>query len=80
LMLLPVLQSQFKALGGLEFLIIGIAAISLGRDPNGIANHLFTLGRWTREQIPVLNRSIAGDTPHETVPLEAERLARHGVA
>jgi branched-chain amino acid transport system permease protein len=80
LMLLPVLQSQFKALGGLEFLIIGIGAISLGRDPNGIANHLFTLGRWTREWIPVFNRSIAGDTRHDTLPVETERLASHGVA
>jgi branched-chain amino acid transport system permease protein len=52
LMLLPVLQSQYKSLGGLEFLIIGIAAVSLGRDPNGIANHLF---RWGRAPLALLS-------------------------
>jgi branched-chain amino acid transport system permease protein len=53
LMLLPVLQSQFKTLGGLEFLIIGAGAISLGRDPNGIANHLFSWGRFVTANIPL---------------------------
>ncbi len=46
LMLLPVLQSQWKSIAGVEFLVIGVGAVSLGRDPNGIANHLFSLGRW----------------------------------
>src|SRR5207237_4106600 len=52
LMLLPVLQSQYKVLSGTEFLIIGIAAVSLGRDPNGIANYLFSFGRFLRRLIP----------------------------
>jgi branched-chain amino acid transport system permease protein len=55
LMLLPVLQSQYKSLGGLEFLIIGIGAISLGRDPNGIANHLFSWGRAILNRLPGLS-------------------------
>jgi branched-chain amino acid transport system permease protein len=92
LMLLPVLQSQFPALGGLEFLIIGAGAISLGRDPNGIANHLFTAGRWARERVPVLNRGSAGvdadvagpDAPAAAVePMSSEaekRMASHGIA
>lgn len=92
LMLLPVLQSQFPALGGLEFLIIGAGAISLGRDPNGIANHLFTAGRWARLRIPALNRGLAaatgaqtttGATPEaaDTRSIENDkRMASHGVA
>jgi branched-chain amino acid transport system permease protein len=86
LMLLPVLQSQFPALGGLEFLMIGVGAISLGRDPNGIANHLFAAGRWARGRLPVLNRSIAAAPAHqpnptsEMLPIDSERVAGHGVA
>jgi branched-chain amino acid transport system permease protein len=81
LMLLPVLQSQFKTLGGLEFLIIGIGAVSLGRDPNGIANHLFTWGRWARNRIPLL-APAPSPTPvaAETVARETEQVAGHGVA
>jgi branched-chain amino acid transport system permease protein len=96
LMLLPVLQSQFPALGGLEFLIIGVGAISLGRDPNGIANHLFRFGRLAREHVPVLNRGPAlhaggehqrpvdsepaAGAPAQTEPVDTERVASHGVA
>ncbi len=78
LMLLPVLQSQYKSLGGLEFLIIGIGAVSLGRDPNGIANHLFS---WTRQLSGSLPR------PHRTAkpvvaegPLREPEVAGRGVA
>ncbi len=46
LMLLPVVAGEFEALGGLMFLLIGVAALGLGRDPNGVASRLFTLGRW----------------------------------
>jgi branched-chain amino acid transport system permease protein len=63
LMLLPVLQSQYKSLGGLEFLIIGVGAISLGRDPNGIANHLFNAGRWLRNRIPLVATAPTGPAP-----------------
>jgi branched-chain amino acid transport system permease protein len=79
LMLLPVLQSQYKSLGGLEFLIIGIGAISLGRDPNGIANHLFSLGRWLRGFIPLL--APAGQSSLADQPVrDGERVVGHGVA
>lgn len=46
LMLLPVVASEFAELGGIMFLAIGIAALGLGRDPNGVASRLFALGRW----------------------------------
>ncbi len=45
-MLLPVVAGEFEALGGLMFLLIGVAALGIGRDPNGVASRLFTLGRW----------------------------------
>ncbi|MGH3716252.1 MAG: ABC transporter permease [Micromonosporaceae bacterium] len=53
LMLLPLTQSEYPALAGVVFLIIGFGAVGLGRDPNGLANQLFRLGgavqaRWPR--------------------------------
>jgi branched-chain amino acid transport system permease protein len=84
LMLLPVLQSQFPALGGLEFLIIGVGAVSLGRDPNGLANLLFGAGRAIRRRIPRLSGSGAGgshaDVPAHSAAREQERVVSHGLA
>lgn len=45
LMLLPVLQSERPEIAGLMFAVIGFGAVALGRDPNGLANLLFKLGR-----------------------------------
>lgn len=47
LMLLPVLQSDHPTIAGLIVAVIGFAAVALGRDPNGLANRLFVLGRWS---------------------------------
>lgn len=85
LMLLPVLQSQYKSLGGLEFLIIGIGAVSLGRDPNGIANHLFNLGRRLRGFVPLWAPAATPAPAHasaarEVEALETEQAVGHGVA
>ncbi len=46
LMALPILASEVPAVGGLAFLVIGVASVGLGRDPNGLASRLFALGRW----------------------------------
>jgi branched-chain amino acid transport system permease protein len=46
LVLLPVVASEFPALGGLVFLAVGIASVGLGRDPGGVASMLFAVGRW----------------------------------
>ena len=48
LMLLPVLQSEAPALGGLVFLLVGIGAIGLGREPGGMASRVFRAGHWCR--------------------------------
>ena len=85
LMLLPVLQSQSDKLGGLTFLVIGLGAVSLGRDPNGIANHLFSWGRWLWRRVPIVSSwgrpAQRGERP---VPIESsfesEQVAGHGVA
>jgi branched-chain amino acid transport system permease protein len=45
LMLLPVLQSSRPELAGLVFAVLGFGAVALGRDPNGLANLAFGLGR-----------------------------------
>ena len=45
LMMLPVLQSSYPGLAGLAFVVIGFGAVALGRDPNGLANLLFGIGR-----------------------------------
>ena len=43
--LLPILQERFPSLGGAAYLLVGVAAIGLGRNPNGLAGMLFMLGR-----------------------------------
>ncbi|GCD90744.1 ABC transporter permease [Nocardioides sp. LS1] len=45
LMLLPVLQSSNPSAAGAIFAVIGFGAVALGRDPNGLSNLLFGLGR-----------------------------------
>ena len=57
LMLLPVLQSYRPELAGLMFAVLGFGAVALGRDPNGLANLLFGLGR--RELAPQLRARAA---------------------
>jgi branched-chain amino acid transport system permease protein len=45
LMLLPVIQSSNdNAVGGLVLLVIGLAAVGLGRDPNGLVSLAITTG------------------------------------
>ena len=51
LMMLPVLQSSYPGLAGLAFVVIGFGAVALGRDPNGLANLLFALGRQLEKRL-----------------------------
>ena len=92
LMLLPVLQSQFPTLGGLEFLIIAAGAVTLGRNPNGLANLGFTAGRRLGERWPAQWRIQLPRKPRHSTTCtteyaadytdlaEPEQVARHGVA
>jgi branched-chain amino acid transport system permease protein len=57
LMLLPEIQSSSDNLaGGAVLLVIGLAAVGLGRDPNGLVSFVITAGRWAR-------RKAASDPP-----------------
>lgn len=59
LMLLPVMQSDHPSVAGLIFAVIGFGAVAAGRDPNGLANHLFRLGRLGRSRLgPRLRASL----------------------
>jgi branched-chain amino acid transport system permease protein len=86
LMLLPVLQSTIPSLAGLEFLVIGLGAILLGRDPNGLMNVLFRGLRLAAPRVPVPGRLqfLVGRTPtpvpieHESIP--ESQVAGHGLA
>jgi branched-chain amino acid transport system permease protein len=52
LMLLPVIQSSNgNAVGGAVLLVIGLAAVGLGRDPNGLVSFAITGGRTLRRVV-----------------------------
>lgn len=63
LMLLPVLQSNYPGLTGLAFVIIGFGAVALGRDPNGLANLGFKLGRLVGDRLGPQVRGFLPDLP-----------------
>ncbi|WP_084037330.1 branched-chain amino acid ABC transporter permease [Haloechinothrix halophila] len=65
LTLLPVLQSSNPAFAGLIFAVVGFGAVALGRDPNGLANRLFTLGRTLRPRLPAARRTADVPEPDE---------------
>ena len=71
LMLLPVLQSEVPALGGLVFLVIGLAAVSLGRDSNGIASRVLVVGRLLRRVVRLPRRPAPGVQTREVTPVAA---------
>lgn len=55
LMYLPVAQSDNPSVAGLLFLLLGVGAVILARDPNGLANKAFQIPRWVQDKvIPVL--------------------------
>lgn len=69
LMLLPVLQSSNPGAAGAIFAVIGFGAVALGRDPNGLSNLLFGLGRrldrrygeGLRQRVPLIGSRDAVD-------------------
>ncbi|HLY34050.1 MAG TPA: ABC transporter permease [Jatrophihabitantaceae bacterium] len=88
-MLLPVLPGTFgKAIAGIEYLVIGVGAVSLGRDPNGIANYLFKWTRWVWSRIPLFESRDASGGSKAVEPLREpaydadfeSEVASHGVA
>lgn len=78
LMLLPVLQSSNPSAAGAIFAVIGFGAVALGRDPNGLSNLAFSLGRrldtrfgtGLRSRLPLrATRRTPGDDGSVEVPL-----------
>ncbi len=72
LMMLPVLQSSYPGVAGLAFAVIGFGAVALGRDPNGLANLMFGLGRRLSGVAgPVLADRLPAWGRHDTVAEDA---------
>ncbi len=55
----PTITDLFPTIGGLLNLMIGVAAVLLGRNPNGLAGAMFEAGR------QVLGRGESEDAPAE---------------
>jgi branched-chain amino acid transport system permease protein len=73
--MLPVLQSNYPRLAGLAFVVIGFGAVALGRDPNGLANVLFGVGRKIQA---ALGPAVAHRVPTLSPRLPAGLLGRGG--
>jgi branched-chain amino acid transport system permease protein len=89
LMLVQVIPTVNSDYAGAVFLVIGVGAILLGRDPNGLVNFAFRAGRDVLPQLPLprrLRRFTAAPPPIVIGPAEdAEavkeaQVAGHGVA
>jgi branched-chain amino acid transport system permease protein len=75
LMLLPVLQSDHPSVAGLLFVVLAVGAVLLARDPNGLANQLFKLGRWAERRVAPTIRANLPTLPGDRDDAEAEGLA-----
>jgi branched-chain amino acid transport system permease protein len=51
LMYLPVAQSDHPSIAGLLFLLVGVGAVIIGRDPNGLANKIFGFNTWVMDRL-----------------------------
>jgi branched-chain amino acid transport system permease protein len=89
LMLVQVLPTIDQSYAGIVFLVLGVGAILLGRDPNGLVNYFYRGVRALAPRVPLprqLQRFSAAPPPFvvseadeaETIP-EAQ-VAGHGVA
>lgn len=69
LMLMPVWQADNPEIAGVLFAIVGFGAVALGRDPNGVANHLFKLSRLVRMRFePQIRERLDGLLPKGGLP------------
>ncbi|MCW2750121.1 MAG: amino acid/amide transporter rane protein 2, family / amino acid/amide transporter [Aeromicrobium sp.] len=70
LMYLPVAQSDNPSIAGLLFLLLGVGAVILARDPNGLANKLFQIPGWAKD---ILYPALARRFPWIAVRLPGPR-------
>jgi branched-chain amino acid transport system permease protein len=88
-MLVQVIPTVNSSYAGAVFLVIGVGAILLGRDPNGLVNYAFRGGRTLLPRVPVprqLRRFTAAPMPiivepvDDTEAVQEAQVAGHGVA
>lgn len=61
MMYLPVAQSDNPKIAGLLFVLLGIGAVIVGRDPNGLANKMFQFPKWIQSTVyPLLAERYPG--------------------
>jgi branched-chain amino acid transport system permease protein len=61
MMYLPVAQSNHPSVAGLLFVLVGVGAVVLGRDPNGLSNKLFGFNAWVMDRLyPMLAERYPG--------------------
>ena len=64
--LTPSLQAEFPSVPQLTFLLTGLAAVSIGRDPDGVGGQVSRLGaRWRARRAPAA--AVPGPTAREEV-------------
>ena len=89
LMLVQVIPTQNQNYAGLVFLVIGVGAILLARDPNGLVNYGFRAGREVLARLPLprqLRRFTAAPPPivveavDDVDAVKEAQVAGHGVA
>ena len=62
--LFPVLQDNVPGLSNLSYLLTGLAAVSVGRDPNGLGGRLSEAGERRRHRRAERAGDPAGQAPH----------------
>jgi branched-chain amino acid transport system ATP-binding protein len=67
--LFPILQQQLPSLPNLAFLLTGVGAISVGRDPNGMGGRIAAVGERLRERWR--SRREPSPAAGETIPTPA---------
>ena len=70
--LYPVLQQHFPSLGNLQYLLTGLAAVSVGRDPNGIGGRIATVAERLRPSRSPLAELMPEATGPAAVFMEEE--------
>jgi branched-chain amino acid transport system permease protein len=61
MMYLPVAQSEHPGIAGLMIVVLGVGAVIIGRDPNGLANRIFGFAPWIERRLyPELARRFPG--------------------
>lgn len=83
MMALPEVQASqtYKDFAGLLFVLVGVGAVVIGRDPNGLANKLFQFPKWIQNTVyPLLARRYPGLALKSREPEDPDELISEGLA